>query len=84
MIIEGEVVLDEPMLPEGPSGESLANPPMTSRIVIDSTRQWPEEGGPSQYQALNGASLGEGAPSAFALADRNWTKHVGEWRPPGY
>ncbi|MCS6947078.1 MAG: UbiD family decarboxylase [Steroidobacteraceae bacterium] len=66
-----------------PLDPSLTEVPYTSKIVIDATRQWPDEGGPREYQALNRAALQELAPQAFALADAHWKKHVGRWRPPG-
>ncbi len=72
-----------PSLRGMPLDPSLANPPMTSKIVIDATRQWPEEGGPKAYQALNRTALIEAAPDAFKLVDTHWAKLVGKWQPPG-
>jgi 4-hydroxy-3-polyprenylbenzoate decarboxylase len=66
-----------------PLDPSLTNRPMTSKIVIDATRQWPEEGGPKEYQALNRAMLMEQAPGSFASVDARWRQLVGNWRPPG-
>ncbi|MCB1623350.1 MAG: UbiD family decarboxylase [Pseudomonadales bacterium] len=66
-----------------PLDPSLTNRPMTSKIVIDATRQWPEEGGPREYQSLNRAMLRELAPDSFAQVEANWNKWVGSWRPPG-
>ena len=66
-----------------PLDPSLINKPMTSKIVIDATRQWPEEGGPTEYQALNRAMLEQLAPDSFKEVDANWQKWVGNWRPPG-
>ena len=65
-----------------PLDPSLTKRPMTSKIVIDATRQWPEEGGPKEYRSLNRALLAEQAPEAFKLADAHWARHVGKWRPP--
>ena len=48
-----------------PLDPSLPKRPMTSKIVIDATRQWPEEGGPERYAELNRTLLEEGAPDAF-------------------
>ena len=62
---------------------SLTKRPMTSKVVIDATRQWPEEGGPKSYQALNRAELDRLAPQAFDRVDAHWTKWVGKYRPPG-
>jgi UbiD family decarboxylase len=61
---------------------SLANPPMTSKIVVDATRQWPEEGGPKVYQVLNRTLLDKQAPEAIARVDARWRELVGDWRPP--
>ena len=66
-----------------PLDPSLTKRPMTSKIVIDATRQWPEEGGPAQYQALNRTELERLAPEAFDLVDARWGKWVGRYRPPG-
>jgi 4-hydroxy-3-polyprenylbenzoate decarboxylase len=66
-----------------PLDPSLVKRPMTSKIVIDATRQWPEEGGPRTYQALNRAELERLAPDSFKRVDANWTKLVGKYRPPG-
>jgi 4-hydroxy-3-polyprenylbenzoate decarboxylase len=61
---------------------SLANPPTTSKIVVDATRQWPEEGGPKVYQVLNRTLLDRQAPEAIARVDAQWGDIVGGWRPP--
>jgi UbiD family decarboxylase len=66
-----------------PLDPSLTKRPMTSKIVIDATRQWPEEGGPKNYQALNRAELERLAPGSFARVDANWSRLVGKYRPPG-
>jgi 3-polyprenyl-4-hydroxybenzoate decarboxylase len=65
-----------------PLDPSLANPPMTSKIVVDATRQWPEEGGPKVYQVLNRTLLDKQAPEAIARVDARWRELVGDWRPP--
>ncbi|MFM7395595.1 MAG: UbiD family decarboxylase domain-containing protein [Gammaproteobacteria bacterium] len=66
-----------------PLDPSLTKKPMTSKIVIDATRQWPEEGGPKEYQALNRTELSRLAPEAFDRIDGRWSKLVGKYRPPG-
>ncbi len=66
-----------------PLDPSLVKRPMTSKIVIDATRQWPEEGGPKTYQALNRAELERMAPESFKRVDASWAKLVGKYRPPG-
>jgi 4-hydroxy-3-polyprenylbenzoate decarboxylase len=55
-----------------PLDPSLVNRPMTSKIVIDATKQWPEEGGPEKFAELNRTLLVEGAPGAFDLVDAKW------------
>ncbi len=45
----------------------------TSKIVIDATKQWPEEGGPQVYQELNRTLLERGAPAAFAQVDAKFS-----------
>ena len=66
-----------------PLDPSLTRRPFTSKVVIDATRQWPEEGGPKTYQALNRAELERLAPGAFEAIDARWSKLVGRYRPPG-
>jgi 4-hydroxy-3-polyprenylbenzoate decarboxylase len=66
-----------------PLDPSLTKRPMTSKIVIDATRQWPDEGGPQTYQALNRTELVRLAPEAFDRIDQRWTKLIGKYRPPG-
>jgi UbiD family decarboxylase len=66
-----------------PLDPSLTKRPMTSKIVIDATRQWPEEGGPAVYQALNRTELVRLAPESFLRVQERWQDWVGEYRPPG-
>ena len=44
----------------------------SSKIVIDATKQWPEEGGPENYAELNRALLEELAPESFDRVEANW------------
>ena len=44
----------------------------SSRILIDATRQLPEENGPSPYPKLNKEHLVEHAPEIFALVEEKW------------
>ena len=48
----------------------------SSKIVIDATRQWPEEGGPEVYAELNRTLLEELAPDSFAKVDAKWGEIV--------
>ena len=51
----------------------------TSKIVIDATRQWPEEGGPDVYPELNRTLLERGAPDAMAQVDAKWGDLIKEY-----
>ena len=44
----------------------------TSKIIIDATRQWPEEGGPEVYQRLNRDVFEEAFPDAIAQVTARW------------
>ncbi len=44
----------------------------TSKIIIDATRQWPEEGGPPFYQELNRTVFERAAPDAMARVTARW------------
>ncbi len=44
----------------------------SSKIVIDATRQWPEEGGPETFPELNRTLLEELAPESFERAEAKW------------
>jgi UbiD family decarboxylase len=46
--------------------------PMSSKIVIDATRQLPEEGGPKVYPQRNRDLLETLAPGAFGAIDGRW------------
>ena len=75
-----EIIAESRGMPLDPS---LTRRPLTSKIVIDATRQWPEEGGPQHYQARNRAELERLAPGSFRRVDAHWSKFVGRYRPPG-
>jgi 4-hydroxy-3-polyprenylbenzoate decarboxylase len=66
-----------------PLDPSLTKRPMTSKVVIDATRQWPQEGGPAEYQALNRTELERLAPEAFKRIESRWDALLGKYRPPG-
>lgn len=48
----------------------------TSTIVIDATRQWPEEGGPPFYQELNRTVFEKAAPDAIASVSAKWPEQL--------
>ena len=66
-----------PALPLDPSSVRLGK---SSKIAIDATRQWPEEGGPEVFPAPNRSLLEEGAPDAIAAVDQKWGEQIRGWR----
>ena len=50
---------------------------LSSKIVIDATRQLPEEGGPASWPPLSREQLEKECPEAFALVDGKWDSY---WR----
>jgi 4-hydroxy-3-polyprenylbenzoate decarboxylase len=51
----------------------------TSKIVIDATMQWPEEGGPERYAKRNRVLLEELAPDALAQVDAMYGTRLRDW-----
>jgi 4-hydroxy-3-polyprenylbenzoate decarboxylase len=68
-------------LPGMPLDPSSPERPMTSKIVIDATRQLPEEGGPAVYPELNRTLFDRGAPNAIAQVDVKWGERLANYRP---
>ena len=56
----------------------------SSKLVIDATRQWPEEGGPEDYPELNRTLLEKLAPDAFDVAIGNWGDVINGWGKTRY
>ncbi len=52
-----------------PLDPSSPNRPNSSKIIIDATRQWPEEGGPEIYPEMNRTLLTNLAPESFERVD---------------
>ena len=48
---------------------------MNSNVVIDATRQLPDEGGPAVNAPVSRVLLEEGAPGAFPLVDSKWQQY---------
>ncbi len=48
----------------------------TSKIIIDATRQWPEEGGPPFYQELNRAVFERAEPDAITRVTARWPEQL--------
>lgn len=63
-----------------PLDPSSPNRPMSSKIVIDATRQLPEEGGPTIYPERNRDLLETLAPESFDLVERNWDQYMKGWK----
>ncbi len=71
-----EVIKEARGMPLDPSSP---NRPMSSKMVIDATKQWPEEGGPGVYPERNRDLLEELAPESFELVAENWQKYLRRW-----
>ncbi len=56
---------------------SLPHKNLGGKIVIDATRQFPEEGGPASWPGYNRNLLVEGCPDIFDLIDEKWPSY---WR----
>jgi len=63
---------DMPTLPLEPSSPVRER---SAKIVIDATRQWPEEGGPQTYPEYSRQILEEYAPGIFDKVDEKWNVH---------
>ncbi|MEQ1800838.1 MAG: UbiD family decarboxylase domain-containing protein [Gammaproteobacteria bacterium] len=63
-----------------PLDPSLRKRPLSSNIVIDATKQWPEEGGPSIYPERNRDLLTRLAPDSWQLVDGNWDRYLKYWK----
>jgi 4-hydroxy-3-polyprenylbenzoate decarboxylase len=66
-----------------PLDPSSPNRPKSSKIIIDATKQWPEEGGPKVYPELNRDLLKKLAPGAFPLVDSQWDEYLEGWQRDG-
>ncbi len=62
---------------------SSPNRPKSSKIVIDATKQWPEESGPKVYPELNRDLLKKLAPGAIPLVDSRWDEYLAHWKRNG-
>jgi 3-polyprenyl-4-hydroxybenzoate decarboxylase len=50
---------------------------MSSKIVIDATRQLPSEGGPDSWVPDLRSVMEERAPEAFEIVDKKWNDYFG-------
>jgi len=51
---------------------------LSSKIVIDATRQQPGEGGPDVYPEDNRTVMEERAASAFEIVEKKWASYFGK------
>ena len=58
-----------------PIDPSIREDFLSSKIVIDATRQLPGEGGPEVFPADNRTVMEEKAKEAFDLVEKNWGKY---------
>ena len=70
IITGARAIITDPSTPE---------PLVTSKIVIDATMQWPEEGGPAVYPLTNRTLLEQGAPEVFAQVDAEYGQLIKDW-----
>lgn len=61
-----------PLEPSSPKREQ------TSKIVIDATRQWPEEGGPQHFPDYSRQVLEQHAPELFSSVDAKWGAQIND------
>ena len=73
-----EVFEKLPAMPLDPSTTKIGR---GSKIAIDATRQWLEEGGPAEFPELNRTLLETGAPDAFSNIDAKFAGLIGKWSP---
>jgi 3-polyprenyl-4-hydroxybenzoate decarboxylase len=52
---------------------------LTSKIVIDATRQLPAEGGPKSFAPLNRNLLKKKAPQSFEIVEKKWSEYLKEF-----
>jgi 3-polyprenyl-4-hydroxybenzoate decarboxylase len=59
---------------------SQAKYQVTSKIVIDATRQLPEEGGREEFPLSNRQALDAGAPDIWETVEAKFDELVGSWK----
>jgi 4-hydroxy-3-polyprenylbenzoate decarboxylase len=62
---------------------SRPTPMLSSKFIIDATRQLPQEGGPKKWPAQNRSLLEQGAPDAFELVAERWPEYFKHWHDKG-
>ncbi|MFW2404940.1 MAG: UbiD family decarboxylase domain-containing protein [Gammaproteobacteria bacterium] len=66
-------------LPVNPLEPSAPVRERSSKIVIDATRQWPEEGGPETFPAYSRHVLRDYDPEVFDRVDKKWWSVIDDW-----
>lgn len=57
---------------------------VTSKMIIDATRQLPAEGGPASWPQVSRTLLAENSPATFDLVRSRWSEYFHDWpRAPG-
>jgi 4-hydroxy-3-polyprenylbenzoate decarboxylase len=64
---------DMPTMPLEPSSPKRER---SSKIVIDATRQWPEEGGPEKFPDFSRNVLEKHSPDIFGAVDERWLDKI--------
>ncbi len=71
----GLIVKQSSHIPLDPSCREMF---LSSKIVIDATRQQPGEGGPDVYPEDNRTVMEERAAGGFAIVDKKWNSYFGK------
>ncbi len=58
---------------------SLPHRTITSKIIMDATRQLPLEGGPKSFPPLNRNLLKDNAPQSFEIVEKKWSEYLKDW-----
>ncbi|MEZ5564842.1 MAG: UbiD family decarboxylase, partial [Gammaproteobacteria bacterium] len=53
---------------------------LTSKMIIDATRQLPAEGGPAKWPAVSRTLLDQQSPGTYALVDSRWKDYWKGWK----
>jgi 3-polyprenyl-4-hydroxybenzoate decarboxylase len=48
---------------------------VTSKMIIDATRQFPDEGGPAKWPEVSRVLLEQLSPETFALVAKRWDEY---------
>ena len=63
-------------IPLDPSASKMF---LTSKIIIDATRQLPSEGGPKSWAPVSRVLLEEKSPQSFKRVEENWAEYWKNW-----